>query len=685
MRWLPDRLPFSYRLLLAFTVPLLIWVFVSAACIYALHVAENQFEQVADGKATIARAAEYRGMIEDIRGSERAYLLTSLEHYLREHREAIRRANSLHDELAWRVREDESQLERLQRAGEVLQKWFYEKSSQRMDARRVLPYQGLRSAQLLQQYLLSMLLGDPGTVDIAVPAGMLEQTRSALRALQEHASEGHGAAIVERALEDLERYEAALENNDPDAAQGALREAATRLLPSLDNIIESEHGIYSMVVDPQGTAMATDFHEVMRTFIDVEQASVERQRNDAEFATRFIEWTIWAGLLIGIILMGIVILWFVRRLGNSIRSIDEAAEELSKGNFEARAIGHGSANKLADHFNIMAAYIQKRHEQTRLLATLGETLHNCKSIGEALHVFGEFAGTLFPEFGGVLYFVENNQVDVTAVATWHDGEKLSRDHLVMEDCWGLRLHRTHENGRDGTVQCNHINAGVDALCVPLPAFGKIIGLIIVELDPDKSRESERERQRQFVSTVAEQVALAMANVKLREELRNQAIRDPLTQLYNRRQLDETLDREIHRADRHEETLAVLALDIDRFKQFNDTHGHDGGDAVLRGIGETMRDFFRPEDGLFRSGGEEFIALLPGTNKEDAVARANELRLAVTGMHVATGNAQLPSITVSVGVAVYPHDADNREQLLKAADVALYKAKKRGRNCVAATE
>lgn len=682
MRWLPERLPFNYRLLLAFTVPLLIWVFVSAACIFALHVAQDRFRMVAEGKATIARASEYRNIIEEIRDAERAYLLTSMEHYLRKHREAMRRANSLHDELAWRVRGNEAQLERLEDAGEILQKWFYDQSSRRTEARRDLPYEGMRSAQVLQQQLLALLLAETASADVAVPGGTLARARTALESLRQHATEGRGAIIVEQVLDDLDRYETALDS-DPAAAERALRDAADTVLPSLNNIMDAEYGIYSRVIDPRGPALAAEFNESMGGFISAEQALVENVLDQAQFANAFIEWTIWAGLIVGIILMAIVIVWFVRRLGNSIRSIDEAAEELSKGNFEARAIAHGSANKLAEHFNTMASYIQKRHEQTKLLASLGETLHNCRSINEALTVFGEFAGTLFPEFGGVLYLVENNRIDVTAVASWHSGEKFSADHMVMDDCWGLRLNRLHENGAGGTVQCGHLQEQVDSLCVPLPAFGKIIGMIFIQLDPDASRDSERERQRQFVDTVAEQVALALANVKLREELKNQAIRDPLTQLYNRRQLDETLDRELHRADRHQDTLAVLALDIDNFKRFNDTHGHDGGDMVLRGIGETMRDFFRPEDGLFRSGGEEFIAFLPGTCKEDALARADELRTTIATMNMAAGNVQLPNITISIGVAVYPADAENGEQLLKAADIALYEAKKRGRNRVVA--
>lgn len=453
-------------------------------------------------------------------------------------------------------------------------------------------------------------------------------------------------------------------------------------MPALTEIIEAERDLYSMVMNDRGPVLINEFNELLSTFIAEEELVVAQHHSRAMTATSAIHWIIWAGLAAGVILMFIVLIWFVRRLGDSIESIDHAAGELAKGNFAARARGEGSASTLAQHFNSMAELIEKRHEQTKLLARLGETLHNCRSIAEALKVFGEFSSTLFPDHPGVLYLVEPNQVDVTAVAHWNGGDSFSKPHLQMDDCWGLRLTRMHENGSAGTVQCAHLmNDTVDSLCVPLPAFGQIIGMIFIVLDAVDDVDTQRERQQQFVDTVAEQVALALANVKLREELRSQAIRDPLTRLYNRRHLDDVMDREVQRAERHDSPLAVLAFDIDEFKDFNDVHGHDGGDAVLRGIGDTLRDFFRPEDGIFRTGGEEFIAVLPGTTLADAESRAEDLRKAIEQMHVLLGNVRLPAVTISVGVAVFPDHAPDGDRLLKFADIALYEAKKRGRNCV----
>lgn len=685
MRWLPERLPFSYRLLVAFTVPVLIWVLVSVISVFTLNRVDDNYARLMDAERNIILANEYRNIIDDIREAERTYIITSSEHYLVEHRDAMRRGRSLYAELGRHVSAQPEQFRQLEQASETLRSWFYEYSRPRVEARRAVPYQAVRDARLIQLHLLSMLAANAANADPrdgGLPGGNLEELRRALESMQTHAGTGKNSGIVQRALEHLDRYESAANSNSFEAATSELQAAADILIPLLAKIIDAEQNIYSMIIDSVGPALASEFEKSMTAFINVEQTAVEEHRVRAEFAASFIDWIIWSGLSTGVLLIVIVVLWFVRRLGRSVESIDQAAAELAKGNFHARARGDGSASKLAEHFNSMAALIEKRHEQTKQLTMLGEMLHNCKSIDEALKVFGEFAGTLFPGHPGMLYLVETNQMDVTAVASWNDGESYSGTHMTMQDCWGLRLARLHENGANGTIRCRHmIDPEADSLCVPLPAFGQIIGLIFIVLDIRNSSRTERDRQRQFVDTSAEQVALALANVKLREELESQAIRDPLTQLYNRRQLEETMDREMQRAVRHSTPLAILAFDIDHFKKFNDTHGHDGGDAVLRSMGETLRDFFRPEDSVFRSGGEEFITVLPGMELSDAVARAEYLRKEIAGMDVLQGNLRLPSVTVSVGVAIYPQHAEDTERLLKVADLALYEAKSRGRNRV----
>jgi diguanylate cyclase (GGDEF)-like protein len=219
------------------------------------------------------------------------------------------------------------------------------------------------------------------------------------------------------------------------------------------------------------------------------------------------------------------------------------------------------------------------------------------------------------------------------------------------------------------------------------AHGETIGLLHLEfgrenrsngVQPTKDAIAE---QRRLGLICAEQISLAIANVKLRDELRDQSIRDPLTGLYNRRYMMETCGREFSRAARAGQKVSVLSLDIDHFKKYNDNHGHDAGDMVLRAVGNCLESLFRNEDVPCRFGGEEFVVLLPGADASDAVHRAEQLRSRVEALVVRYLEKSLPTITVSIGVAAFPEAGEYPEAVLKAADEALYRAKENGRNRV----
>ena len=180
---------------------------------------------------------------------------------------------------------------------------------------------------------------------------------------------------------------------------------------------------------------------------------------------------------------------------------------------------------------------------------------------------------------------------------------------------------------------------------------------------------------------AEQISLAIANVKLRDQLRDQSIRDVLTGLFNRRYMLETCRREFSRAARAGQSISILSIDVDHFKKYNDNHGHDAGDMVLRAVGNCLENLFRNEDIPCRFGGEEFVAILPGVDADAALRRAEQLRSKVEDIVVRYLEKNLPRITVSIGVAVFPDAGDNPQTVLKAADQALYRAKEKGRNRV----
>lgn len=210
--------------------------------------------------------------------------------------------------------------------------------------------------------------------------------------------------------------------------------------------------------------------------------------------------------------------------------------------------------------------------------------------------------------------------------------------------------------------------------------GDMIGLLHIEW-PEKSIIDNETRE--FIQNMGEMISLSISNIRLRETLRNQSIRDPLTGVFNRRYMEETLDREIPRALRKKASIGIMMMDIDHFKKFNDTFGHDAGDTVLQDISKTIQSAIRREDILCRYGGEEFIVILPEANLQITQIRAEQIRQQVHDLELVHDNRPLGSITLSIGIAVYPENGMKGEDVIQAADKALYQAKETGRNKVSA--
>jgi diguanylate cyclase (GGDEF)-like protein len=194
-------------------------------------------------------------------------------------------------------------------------------------------------------------------------------------------------------------------------------------------------------------------------------------------------------------------------------------------------------------------------------------------------------------------------------------------------------------------------------------------------------DSATAAKQRLAEAVAAQLALGLANVRLREILRNQSIRDPLTGLFNRRYMEETLERELRRARRGNRSMGVLMLDLDRFKQLNDTAGHEAGDAFLRELGELLQRSLRREDIPCRHGGEEFVVVLPDASLEDARRRAEQLREGIKLLRTPYKGGIVGPLSASIGVAAYPEHGSTGEALIRTADAALYRAKREGRDRV----
>jgi diguanylate cyclase (GGDEF)-like protein len=217
------------------------------------------------------------------------------------------------------------------------------------------------------------------------------------------------------------------------------------------------------------------------------------------------------------------------------------------------------------------------------------------------------------------------------------------------------------------------------LCIPILAQGETLGILHLQATDEAPQLEASELS--LKTTFAAQVGLSIANIKLRAALRTQSVRDALTGLYNRRYLEEVLDREVRRASRAAQSLGILMIDLDHFKSFNDSYGHDAGDAVLREIAMSLTRGIRAEDFVCRFGGEEFVVILPTADLAASRVRAERLRSKTKELTILHQGKSMGMITISVGVAAFPEHGTSPKELMAAADAALYQAKRGGRDQV----
>lgn len=335
--------------------------------------------------------------------------------------------------------------------------------------------------------------------------------------------------------------------------------------------------------------------------------------------------------------------------------------------------------------------MEHRSRKASQLSEMAEMLQSCQSAEEAYRILASTMVYLFPATSGALCVTRASRNMVEAVAVWGASPPAEMS-FAPEDCWALRRGRLHCTRDQNTpVGCRHANSCtlVRSMCVPLIAQEETLGILhlrgtahsTVEKEPAGLGWSEEEKR--LVVAVAEHLSLALANLKLREKLLSQSIRDPLTGLFNRRYMEETVERILHGAARKHRPVSLVMLDVDHFKHFNDTHGHEAGDVVLREVAAALQNNIRGEDVACRYGGEEFVLIMVESSAETAIQRAEQIREEVKRVVVQHHGRSLGAVTVSLGVAGFPEDAQTLDDLLRAADQALYRAKAQGRDRVMA--
>lgn len=459
-----------------------------------------------------------------------------------------------------------------------------------------------------------------------------------------------------------------------------------------------------IVREGQGRALMDRFRGIAEEISGTERQLLERRQAVLQRETMVVTGLVTLGGGLAVLLISILTFSTLRRINRPLNQLFEGITALANGNWsqQVHVRSNDEIGRVSQAFNQMARTLQEVSEIRRraeqelaevneklvhrstqlqdrgraidLVSKMAQRLQAVSSEAEFAEVVRCFAPQILPSIGGALYFFNNSRNLVSLAAGWNCPSDLVA-HFAPSECWALRRGQVHAVAdRDADVPCHHLAASVEAYsCMPLLAHGDIVGLLYLDGIPDAGTTR--------LPLFAENIALALANFRLQQSLREQSIRDPLTHLFNRRYLEESLNLELARANRSDAPLGLMMIDVDHFKRFNDTFGHDAGDTVLRAVGQALPGQVRAGDVVCRYGGEEFTVILPDADLDLTLKRAEEIRQAVMALAVRHQKQSLAQVTVSIGVAARPLHGDTAESLLASADAALYRAKVNGRNRV----
>ena len=339
------------------------------------------------------------------------------------------------------------------------------------------------------------------------------------------------------------------------------------------------------------------------------------------------------------------------------------------------AVSRSNNEVRARHVAVVEA--TQTREQVERLFGMAEMLQSASDYPEANAVLRSATADLMAGLGGALYVFNNSRDRLVLSTTWDSDDLAVPDTIGLNQCWALRRGKPHTNYPSSRkLCCEHHSLDRMTLEIPMVARGEILGLLQVYADGETG-EQRLQRVQSLAMAVADAMSLALANIGLREKLRSQALRDPLTGLYNRRYMEDTLQRFVRLTEREQRECSVIMIDLDHFKRLNDQYGHAKGDSVLRDVAAVIVNQLRETDVVCRYGGEELIVLLPECGLDMAAQKAEGLRFRIEALSEPDG----AKVSASFGVASIPSTSTAAKDLLAHADAALYIAKQEGRNRV----
>lgn len=476
-----------------------------------------------------------------------------------------------------------------------------------------------------------------------------------------------GVAGIPGALEELERHAGAAQEQALVARIAELSRAKVSEMDKTIRLKKSGDGqaALDMVASQRGRQMMDQLRDLLGRQVRVLAEHRNALREEITLSLRYN-----TALGIGASLASLVLICCaVYVVANSLNERAQAARQ---------------ARELADSNAQLAQLADSRAERLSITADMLQALDTLKTPGELTRILPVFLRKLLPDTSGAVYIYRNSRDVLELKASWGNAGEVP-DVVFPTDCWGLRLGKVHLASRDGGLCCEHGDVWLAAhetqICVPMISQGDVIGVLVIAADKRDGVAPERA----LAVSIAEQLSLAISNVSLRETLRHQSTIDPLTSLYNRRFFDESLKRELARAQRSNSTCSVIMVDLDHFKRINDTYGHDGGDLVLKAASRAIVDRVRASDVVCRYGGEELVLMLPDCGAQEAARCAESIRAALADILIQHQGQSISGISASFGVAEWSGKGGSEQELVQAADRALYAAKKGGRNRVVMAE
>jgi diguanylate cyclase (GGDEF)-like protein len=498
--------------------------------------------------------------------------------------------------------------------------------------------------------------------------GWLEHTHEVLSALQSQSQS------LDRVGYTIQLYEAKGDAADLRAAQGAiaameLRATAIQRLVQ-DNPSQTRHA-HDLEVAVQKLSQAMDYVRRTQNFpeseilanrsviatIQDEERGLLKQRTDESERTA-VRTLLLESVFLGLSLLVVLSLFaFLLRDALNRRSSD---------------------GKLSSTIDAL----KRRSWEAVLLKSARDELQLCVTFEDAQTCAVRHLQELVPGSSGATLIINNSRNMLEVAASWNNPESLA-DVFGLDTCCGLRTGRPRwRRPGESEINCNHFSGPPPAnyVCIPLAAHGDTLGFVYLTSPTSEIAELALSRET-LLEEMVELASMSFAGLRIRAKLESESIRDSLTGLFNRRFMEVALERELIRSARRNSPLALLMVDIDHFKTFNDSFGHEAGDSVLREVAECFAHTVRSEDIICRYGGEEFVIILPEISQELALERAEQIREHVSNLRIQFKGQVLRTISISIGVAMYPDPASDVHDLLRLADGALYQAKRAGRNRV----